>query len=309
VSAGAQGPAREWPRAAALFGVALAMSVVQPSVLMAIPFVLLVGMRGIRGPGLFGATIIAMIVVVVGSRDGLWFAERAWALLLGGWFVGLTMAVPEWRFSSRALSAVFGAVASSASLLAVRPGAWGAIDWAIDDRVQAGVASTLDALAVLRGGEALSPALVTVIYETAEAQAGVFPALTALSSMAALGFVWWIHARLAGRGDQALGPLRDFRFNDHLVWFFIGGLLLLVTRWGDSLARVGTNAVVFMGALYALRGAAVFVFVSGGLSLFGFVMVAFGLLFAMPVLVGVAILIGIGDTWLDLRRRVAKTAA
>jgi hypothetical protein len=61
--------------------------------------------------------------------------------------------------------------------------------------------------------------------------------------------------------------------------------------------------------LYALRGAAVFLFVSGGLSLFGYFAFVVGLVLAAPVLIGVAMLIGIGDTWLDIRSRASEGTA
>jgi hypothetical protein len=63
-----------------------------------------------------------------------------------------------------------------------------------------------------------------------------------------------------------------------------------------------------MGALYALRGAAVFLFVSGGMSVFGYLMLAVLLVLVTPVVLGMAALIGIGDTWLDLRTRAAQRA-
>ena len=115
--------------------------------------------------------------------------------------------------------------------------------------------------------------------------------------------------RLSGGGTGAIGPLKQYRFNDHLVWLLIGGMVLLLSRWGESVSRAGANAVVFMGALYTLRGAAVFMFISGGLSLFGYVLLAIGVALAAPVVIGMAMMIGIGDTWLDVRARVREIAA
>ena len=66
--------------------------------------------------------------------------------------------------------------------------------------------------------------------------------------------------------------------------------------------------MVFMGALYALRGSAVFMFISGGLSVFGYVMLAIALVLAAPVVLGVAMVVGIGDTWFDVRARLRETA-
>lgn len=297
---------RGWPRAAGLFGVTMAASAVQPSVLVAVPFLLLAGARGLRGLGLIAGAVLAMMLVVSGPRDGVWYIERAWALLVGGWFVGITLAAPAWRLSDRLLASVGGALAVSGGVLALRGGGWETVDFAVADGILGGVGTAVQAISLLRG-EALSPALVSALQETARAQIVVFPAMLAVASMAGVGVAWWLYHRLRGEGDQALGPVRGFRFNDHMVWLMIGGLLLLVLRWGDALARVGSNAVVFMGALYALRGAAVFMFISGGLSLFGYVMLAVGLVLAAPVVVGILMMVGIGDTWLDVRGKLRET--
>lgn len=297
---------RGWPRAAGLFGVTMAASAVQPSVLVAVPFLLLAGTRGLRGLGLIAGAVLAMMLVVSGSRDGVWYIERAWALLVGGWFVGITLAAPAWRLSDRLLASVGGALAVSGGVLALRGGGWETVDFAVADGILGGVTTAVQAISLVRG-EALSPALVSALQETARAQIVVFPAMLAVASMAGVGVAWWLYHRLRGEGDQALGPVRGFRFNDHMVWVMIGGLLLLVLRWGDALARVGSNAVVFMGALYALRGAAVFMFISGGLSLFGYVMLAVGLVLAAPVVVGILMMVGIGDTWLDVRGKLRET--
>lgn len=299
---------RGWPRAAGLFGVTMAASVVQPSVLVAVPFLILTALRGLKGTGLFVAAVLAMMLAVSGPRDGFWFMERGWAVLVGGGFVGVTMAAPDWRLSARLLAAVAGAYAVGALILVTGADAWETVDFAVSNAVEGGVATTLQAVELIRGGEALSPALAAAIHQTARAQADVFPALMAIASMSGLAVAWWLYARLRGEGDQAIGPVKHFRFNDHLVWLLIAGLLLSVTRWGDAVVRVGSNAVVFMGALYALRGSAVFMFISGGLSLFGYVMLAIALVLAAPVVVGVAMVVGIGDTWFDVRARLRETA-
>ncbi len=285
------------------------MSVVRPGVLIAIPLLVLLGMRGLRGGVVFGVALLAMLVTISGPRDGIWFVERAWALVVTGWFVALTMARPTWRLSSRAMAAVFGSIVAGFAFSMVRAGAWDALDWTISYGMLGSVAATMDLATLLMQERSVPPALVTGMYEIAEAQASVFPAMVGLASMAALAVAWWVFTWVTGGGDQGIGPVGMFRFNDHLVWLLIGGLLLVVTRWGDAISRVGANAVVFMGALYALRGVGVVMFVSGGLSLFAYVLFALGLLLAAPVVVGAAILIGVGDTWLDLRARVGGTAA
>ena len=306
---GTKPPGRGWPRAAGLLGVVMATSIVHPGVLIAVPLLALLVAHGLRGTGVVTAALFATLILATGARDGVWYAERAWSVLLGGGFLALTMVVPGWTLSSRALGAVAGAAAAAAGVLALRADAWGALDAAISGGVRASADQTLATLATLNGGQPASPALVSAFQQVAETQATVFPAMIGLASMAALGVGWWVRTRIVGEGDQGVGPLRDFRFNDHLVWLLIGGLLLIFAQWGDAVARVGSNALVFMAALYMLRGAAVFVFISGGLSLLGYVTVLVGLVVAAPVLMGMAVLIGVGDTWLDLRSRVRERTA
>lgn len=298
-----------WRGAAALIAVVFFALGVSASVLLAVPFLLLVGMKGIRGLGMFAAVLVAMLVTASGVPDGVWFMDRAWALLVGGLFVALSLARPMSKLSTRALLAVLGAGAVTAAFISLRAGAWGAVDWAINDRVQFTIAQTLEQVVNWRQGEALAPAFVLSMYELAEAQMEVFPAITGLTSMAALCVVWWLYARLTSSDQPGLGPLKEFRFNDQLVWVFVGGLLLLVTRAGEPLGRVGANAMVFMGALFALRGAAVVVFISGGVSLVGLLVVTVGLVLVPALVLSGALVIGIGDVYLDVRGRVAELAA
>ncbi len=297
--------ARGLRRAVALTAVVFLAAIVQPAVLIGIPLLVLIGLAGIRSVTAFMVSVVAMAFVVLGPRDGLWFAERAWCLVAGGAFAAWSIAFPAWRLTSRALASIGSAVAACFAFLALRTDAWATLDWTVSDRLRAGFAAWLDALTVLRDGQVPSPALVSAIYQTFEAEAAVFPALLAIETMCALGVAWWLYLRLVAPGAQALGPVSRFGFNDHLVWLMIAGLVL-VTGWAsDGATRIGANLAVFMAALYAARGLAVGVFVSGGLSLFGSVMIVLGMLFAAPVVVGFAVLLGVADTWLDLRARVS----
>ena len=302
-----------WRGAAALLAVVFFASVgTNVGVLLAIPFLLLVGVRGIRGGAMFAAVLLAMLVTMSGVHDGVWFIDRAWALLLGGCFVALSLVRPASKPSTQALLAVFGAGAIMAGFVTIRAGAWSALDWAINDRAQLAIVQSIKAVEVLRGGETLAPALVLSMYDLVEAQMQVFPAVTGVASMAALCVVWWLYARLTRSPEQGLDPLKNFRFNDQLVWLFVGGLLCLLTSAGEPIARVGANAVVFMGALCVLRGAAVVVFMSGSVSLIGFVGMAAALLFVpilVPLVLGGALVIGLGDIYLDVRGRMAELSA
>lgn len=304
-----QGVGRGWHRAAGLFALALATSVAPPGVLVAVPLLVLFVLGGMRGRGTFVLTVVASAVVLVGPRDGLWFVERGWALMVGGVFVALSLLAPRWRVASRSLVAVMVAMAGCAVALALRAGAWATIDWGMGDRLRGGFATWIDAMQVLRGGEPVPAATVTAVFATAESLVTVFPAMVALQSMAALAVAWWIYVRLVHSRDDGVGPLRGFRFNDHLVWLMIVGILLVVARTDEGVTRIGANLAVFMGALYALRGLGVVAFVSGGLSFIGATMFVLAFLFAAPVVIGFALLLGIADTWLDVRTRVGSMAA
>jgi hypothetical protein len=127
-----------------------------------------------------------------------------------------------------------------------------------------------------------------------------------LASLSALGLSWWLYHEVSRRPGEAVGPVREFRFNDQLVWVFVLGLTAVLASSG-FLDRVGINAVVFMGALYALRGAAVLLFLKGGLSFLGGLFVFLGFLLMAPYMIVGAAFVGLGDTWFDIRARRAST--
>jgi hypothetical protein len=68
--------------------------------------------------------------------------------------------------------------------------------------------------------------------------------------------------------------------------------------------RLAVNVLVFMGALYALRGLAIFVYLAEGTrSILAMIFGVLVLIFLYPVVVTGALLMGISDTWLDVRNR------
>ncbi len=292
-----------------LFALLLVGSLLPAGMLVGVPLLILIGLRGIRNKGLFIATLLAMFVVLAGQRDPLWYMERGWAVLLGGSFASVTLVVPQWRLTSKSLAAVGGAFLGTTVFCVFASGAWSSVEWGVNDRLAAVLGNFLYALTLVSEGQAVSPVFIAAVNRTVELQAEVFPAVLALESMAALGVAWWLYQRIGFGDDQALGSVRYFGFNDHLVWVLIIGLLLVFAQLGESPTRVGANFAVFMTVLYALRGVGVVVFVNEGLTFLGLLMLILGVLFAAPILVGFAALLGIADTWLDLRRRVEITAS
>jgi hypothetical protein len=148
----------------------------------------------------------------------------------------------------------------------------------------------------------------------------IFPALLALESLAALALAWATYHRFSRtRLGPPLKALREFRFNDQLVWGLIVGLVIMLLPTLTALSGVGKNLLVFFGALYALRGLGVLSWFmapgSLGVTLgIGFVVLAVPLLGAFValgfVMLGIAALaLGLGDTWADWRSRARPTSS
>ena len=152
----------------------------------------------------------------------------------------------------------------------------------------------------------------------ADAGATLFPSVLLLESLVALALAWATYHRLArARLGVPLGMLKEFRFNDQLVWGLIAGLAIVFVPALDFLDAAGRNLLVFFGALYAIRGFGVlsWFLAPGALAIALFV--GFAMLF-WPVLSTVAVLgfvllalaafgLGLGDTWADWRRRTRPT--
>lgn len=146
----------------------------------------------------------------------------------------------------------------------------------------------------------------------------VFPAMLALESLAALALAWATYHRFSrARIGAPLKPLREFRFNDQLVWGLIVGLTIMLLPTLTALSGVGKNLLVFFGALYALRGLGVLAWFLApgtlGVALgVGFLMLAAPVINVFVVLgfimLGVAsVALGLGDTWADWRGRARST--
>jgi hypothetical protein len=150
-----------------------------------------------------------------------------------------------------------------------------------------------------------------MIRQVTEVQVLLYPAMFALATLAGLAVAWWAWGRLAMRPDGSLAPLRDFRFSDGLVWVLILGLVLvLLPRTPELATRAGTNLLVFIGALYALRGVGVLLFLSGVPGPLGLLLTALAVVLVAPLVMVTTFFVGLFDTWLDIRRhRPASTGS
>lgn len=298
---------RDWAKLAALVLVAASLSVLHPTFLILVPLALLFLALPPRRPGLVALGGVIVVLAIAGALPGpLANVDRGWPFLLGGWFVLVLVLWPGEVFLGRGLAALAAAMASAAALLAASPEGWSRLDRAVSAQLDAAaseVAATVAAMASSRGSGGMGEQLSATVYRAADFQSAVFPALLGIASLAALAIAWWTYRRVACGDARPLGALREFRFDDHLVWLVVLGIVLFVAPLGDAAERAGANVLVFMGALYGVRGLAVVVSTIGPAP----VAVAIGALGALlfPRLVAAAVLlVGLGDTWLDLRRRL-----
>jgi hypothetical protein len=237
--------------------------------------------------------LIGWLALTGPAGGALWYFERGWALVVGAWFVALVALLPRWRFLSAALTALGLSAATAAGFLLANRDGFDQLDSAIATRLRAGAAELLAVWTRVVGSEHVGAEVSRAFYMLAEFQTKLYPAMLGLASLAALGIAWWAYGRL-GRGERnPLRPLREFRFRDELVWLLVGAMILLVLPLDRVGARAGLNLLLFMGALYAVRGAAVLVVLGRGAP--GPLLVLF-----MPPFVAA---VGLSDTWLDLRAR------
>ncbi|HKW49792.1 MAG TPA: DUF2232 domain-containing protein, partial [Gemmatimonadaceae bacterium] len=171
------------------------------------------------------------------------------------------------------------------------------------------------------------PTLATMPAETEKALKAlsrvgltVFPSLLALESLIALALAWAIYHRLSrARLGAPLRPLREFRFNDQLVWGLMVGLTIVVLPTLQSFRGVGRNLLVFFYALYAIRGLGVLAWFLAPGAIAAALTVAFAMLWVpiiqyaaaagFLVLLFTSFVLGLGDTWADWRRRTGPTSS
>ena len=147
---------------------------------------------------------------------------------------------------------------------------------------------------------------VKLLEAGAVGAASVFPALLGLESLLILALAWALFHRLSRvRIGAPLAPLKEFRFNDQLVWGVILAFTILLLPTLEMLRAAGWNLLLFFGGLYAVRGFGVLAwFLSPGRLALTIIVL---LLFMFPLLGALAFGLGLGDTWLDWRSRARPT--
>ena len=292
--------------AIALALVATLVSAINPGLLIAAPLaLLLVALAPARSPYRLIGVLVLVLLFATPASGALWYAERGWALTLGAVFLAVVALRPGRAFLGRGIAAVaLTSLIGGAVLLG--SGAWRRVEWAIARRFRE-AASAWTMLVRDSGDPALRDAGDT-LRRVAELEVMLYPAMLAIASLAALAVAWWGYRRLTDSDGVPLAPMREFRFADHLVWVLIAGAILLVAPIGDVAARAGANLATFMAVLYVLRGASIVIALTGvggaGMFLMGVMAVLL-----LPLVASAALIIGLSDTWLDLRRRASSDDA
>lgn len=237
---------------------------------------------------------------------------RGWAVLVAASFGLVSLWSTSTPFFSRALFAVGLATAIGFVLALSSPSGIARFQHAAGEEVTRRVSATLQAVQESRSSPAWRdlanriPGLDTMNDDSESMMRGLpsitaslLPALLALESLAALALGWGVFQRLApGRIGPPLGRLSEFRFNDQLVWGLAVGATLSLLPAFEEARNAGYNLLLFFGALYLIRGIAVLAWMSRGRYWY---IVILGLIPQVFLIVTLAL--GLGDTWLDLRRR------
>jgi hypothetical protein len=246
------------------------------------------------------------------SGDAYFWLERGWILLVAGIFGLASVLGADRPFFGRALVTVLASFGLALAVLGARQGSFERLQLIVSGEFVTRNQATLEQFDIgadeLVKAAANAPALARVLEENKEKlrlapqiSSVLAPALLALQTLVALALGWAMFHRLSRvRVGPPLAPLRQFRFNDQLVWGLAVGLVILLLPAFAEAQTVGLNLVVFFAVLYFVRGLGVLAWVTKG-----GVFVVLAVLFSLfPPALGA---LGLSDTWLDWRSR-AKAA-
>lgn len=260
--------------------------------------------------------------------DGFFNLARGWSLLLAGSFGLVCLFGSRGAFFPRALTALGLALGLAAILSSLGPVSTSEARTTVQSELSRRNEETMSLVNDFIGEHATQwqefvarvpqmndyPAAFEKSLQVASEQGlSVFPALLALESLAALALAWATYHRIGrARLGSPLGRLRDFRFNDQLVWGLIVGFIIVFLPTLGAFRGLGRNLLVFLGALYAVRGLGVLAwFISPGMimqtALVAFAVILWPLAQAMVPYAAIATFgLGLGDTWADWRKPRAR---
>jgi hypothetical protein len=232
---------------------------------------------------------------------------RAGAVLLIGTFLALTVWQPSARFS-RALTATALAGAALTVWMWRLDLGWGAVRRAVENDLWSSNREMMLRLGVL--GDAGSPGqlLLDQMSEMVRTIGAFYPALLFLAGLAGLRLAWsWYHRLVARPIGPAPAAFSAFKFSDQLVWGWVVGLALCLLQLSPGWTAAGSNLLLVWSVLYAVRGLAVFSAGSKRVPVAVIATLGVVAMFLLPFVLGGLTLLGLADTWLDFRRRLATS--
>jgi hypothetical protein len=255
-------------------------------------------------------------LVVSGIWTVLWLNQggglagqfaRAGAVLLSGTFLALTVWRPSARFSRALAATTFAGAALTVWMWRLDIG-WGAVRRAIENDLWSSNREVMLRLGMVGEAGSAGQVLLDQMSAMVRTIGAFYPALLFLAGVAGLRLAWsWYHRIVARPVGPAPAAFAAFRFSDQLVWGWVLGLALCLLRISPTWTAVGSNLLLVWAVLYATRGLAVFS--AGSKRVPGPVIATLGLvaMFLLPFVVGGLTLLGLADTWLDFRRRLAAS--
>ena len=136
----------------------------------------------------------------------------------------------------------------------------------------------------------------------------LFPALTVLAGILGLLLGWSLYQRMATNPvGRPAGRFREFRGGDHMVWGLIVPLGVVISPTGPSWDQWALNVLVVFAVLYGARGAAVLTWLLQRSSRFVVGILAVAGLLVLPIAGSGLVLLGVADTWIDVRRRMVPS--
>jgi hypothetical protein len=239
---------------------------------------------------------------------------RGWAILLAASFGLVSLWSVATPFFVRGLAAVGISTAVGFLIALAAPSGIARFQHAAGEEFTRRVTSTIERIhqsmdtpewkqlaAKMPGLDTWNDESESVMRSMPDRAASLLPALLAVESLAALALAWGLYQRLSPiKIGPQLSPLTEFRFNDQLIWGAAVGATLCLPAFADG-RTVGLNLLVFFGTLYLIRGLGVLAWIARGRYA---VIIVLSLIPQVCIMLGVLALgLGLGDTWLDIRRR------
>jgi hypothetical protein len=281
-----------------------------PAALFALPLALLLAATPPR------TTREIIVAAIAGSFSLAWLitaGELPDQLMRAGTVVAVAVFVPGALYTRttvthRALLAIAMAAFAVGNMLYAMGSSWGELQWWVGHRAGYTARMLSSAIWMAQSSNGSGSSLVAeLVNDVVRFMTDYHAGIVALELTAGLVLGTAIYHRVSAtpRGT-AVGRLRDFRFNDQLGWVAMVplGVVLLPKLAAARLAAA--NVLLVLGALYAIRGVAVIAFglsmlrIGGGLVV---ALVALVALLLLPVALPGAILLGVVDSGLDIRRR------